>query len=60
MADREYDWILRCPCGKLLKGGSEDEIVKVSFTHLRSEHPGMADGYGREHILFMAERYGRV
>jgi hypothetical protein len=60
MAEREYYWLLHCPCGTALEGSSEDEIVDLSFAHLRQEHPDMADEYEREHILFMAQRYVRT
>lgn len=53
-AEPQFQWILRCPCGQSLKGDSEDEIVEISFAHLRENHPDMADHYEREHILFMA------
>jgi hypothetical protein len=60
MTEREYYWVLRCPCGTTLEGDSEDEIVDVSFAHLREKHPDMADDYEREHILFMAQRFVRT
>ncbi len=53
----EFDWVLRCPCGDVLTGHSEDEIVDLSFAHLRERHPDMADEYAREHVLFMATKY---
>jgi hypothetical protein len=53
---REYHYVLRCPCGTSLTGDTEDDIVDVSFAHLREEHPDMSDAYEREHILFMALR----
>jgi hypothetical protein len=49
-----YHYLLRCPCGTALTGDTEDDIVEVSFAHLRAEHPDMADDYEREHVLFMA------
>jgi hypothetical protein len=52
----EFHWVLDCPCGATLTGDTEDEIVDVSFAHLRENHPDMADHYEREHILFMARR----
>lgn len=52
----ELHWVLSCPCGATLTGDTEDEIVDVSFAHLREQHPKMADEYEREHILFMARR----
>ncbi|MET0627608.1 MAG: hypothetical protein ABW033_04020 [Acidimicrobiia bacterium] len=53
---REYHFVMRCPCGEALKGDTEDEIVDVSFAHLREKHPEMVDTYERDHILFMALR----
>lgn len=58
-AEHEYYYALRCPCGANLTGASEDEIVDVSFAHLRQAHPDMVDTYEREHILFMAIRLRR-
>jgi hypothetical protein len=60
MTERQYYWVLRCPCGTTLQGDSEDEIVDVSFAHLREKHPDMADEYEREHVLFMAQRFVRT
>ncbi len=55
----EFHWVLDCPCGATLTGLSEDEIVEVSFAHLRENHPDLAADYEREHILFMARRLVR-
>lgn len=52
----EYQYLLDCPCGITLEGGSEDEIVERSVNHLREAHPTMADTYERHHILFMARK----
>lgn len=57
---REYFWLLRCPCGAGIEGSSEDEIVELSFAHLREAHPDKADEYEREHILFMAQKFVRT
>jgi predicted small metal-binding protein len=45
---------LACPCGQIIRGENEDDLVEKSFAHLREKHPDMADEYEREHILFMA------
>jgi hypothetical protein len=55
-SELQFHWVLDCPCGASLTGDDEDEIVEVSFAHLREKHPDMADHYEREHILFMARR----
>jgi hypothetical protein len=52
----QFHWVLRCPCGATLTGETEDDIVEVSFAHLRENHPDLAEDYEREHILFMAQR----
>ena len=50
--------MLVCPCGTTARPApTEDEIVEVSFAHLREAHPDMADEYEREHILFMAQKF---
>jgi hypothetical protein len=59
-SDRRFVWVLRCPCGTALEGASEDEIVETAFAHLREMHPEMADGYERDHVLFMAQRFVRT
>jgi hypothetical protein len=45
---------LRCPCGVLIEGETEDELVEHVRAHLRERHPELADAYTREQILFMA------
>ena len=55
-SELQFHYVLDCPCGAVLTGDSEDDIVEVAFTHLRAEHPDMADTYEREHVLFMARR----
>jgi hypothetical protein len=52
-SELEFHYVLQCPCGAALSGDTEDEIVEVSFAHLREQHPDLADEYEREHILFM-------
>lgn len=56
--ERKYFWVLHCPCGQRLEGDSEDEIVDVSFAHLKEKHPDME--YERDHILFMAIKLVRT
>ncbi|MBC9733366.1 DUF1059 domain-containing protein [Nocardioides marmotae] len=43
---------LTCPCGEVVKGADEDELVEKAQAHLAAEHPGRE--YEREMILFMA------
>jgi predicted small metal-binding protein len=43
---------LNCPCGELLKGADEDELVQAAQEHLKENHPDHE--YTRDEILFMA------
>lgn len=43
-----------CPCGEMIRGKDEDDLVELAKAHLREKHPDLADHYEREHILFMA------
>ena len=43
---------LSCPCGEVIKGQDEDELVELTQQHLADAHPGMT--YGRDEILFIA------
>jgi predicted small metal-binding protein len=43
-----------CPCGELIEGKDEDDLVAKAFEHLKEKHPHLAGEYTREHILFMA------
>jgi len=40
-----------CPCGALIRGENEDDLVEKTFAHLRERHPAIADDYERDHIL---------
>lgn len=43
---------LQCPCGTLIEGKDEDDLVAKVQAHLAEEHPGRE--YTPGEILFMA------
>lgn len=43
---------LTCPCGELIRGDSEDQLVDNVQQHLTEKHEGRT--YSRDEILFMA------
>jgi hypothetical protein len=45
---------LQCPCGELIEGADEDDLVEKALQHLREQRPELADAYTCEHILFLA------
>jgi predicted small metal-binding protein len=43
---------LNCPCGEMITGKDEDDLVTLTQAHLKEKHPGM--DYERDEILFIA------
>lgn len=43
---------LKCPCGVLIRGTDEDDLVEKVQEHLAEKHPDLS--YEREQILFLA------
>ncbi|WP_068271693.1 DUF1059 domain-containing protein [Aldersonia kunmingensis] len=43
---------LNCPCGEIIVGKDEDELVEKTTKHLAENHPGHE--YSRDEILFIA------
>ena len=43
---------LQCPCGELIEGRDEDDLVEKVQQHLAEKHPDHQ--YSREEILFLA------
>ncbi|ETT25990.1 DUF1059 domain-containing protein [Rhodococcus aetherivorans] len=43
---------LTCPCGAVVTGTDEDDLVAKARSHLSESHPGME--YSRDEILFIA------
>lgn len=43
---------LNCPCGTVIRGADEDDLVARATAHLAAQHPGME--YSRDEILFIA------
>jgi hypothetical protein len=43
---------LQCPCGELIVGDDEDDLVAKTQAHLADKHPGR--DYSRDEILFLA------
>jgi hypothetical protein len=60
MTHREYHYLLNCPCGEVLSGQSEEEIVETAFAHLRQKHPDVACDYDREDVLALTRRLVRA
>jgi predicted small metal-binding protein len=46
---------ITCECGQVVRGESEDEVVGLTFEHLRSDHPQLADQLTRDDIVALIE-----
>ncbi len=43
---------IQCPCGEIIVGKDEDELVELTNAHLKDQHDGRT--YDRDMILMMA------
>jgi predicted small metal-binding protein len=46
---------IRCECGQIVRGETEDELVELTLEHLRSDHPLLADQITRDEIVALIE-----
>lgn len=47
--------VIKCDCGFIVRGGSDDELLAAADAHMRDAHPEMAGKVGRDDLLAMAE-----
>lgn len=45
---------VECPCGQVVRGDDDDELVTNVEAHVRDKHPEMVAGMTRDEILDMA------
>ena len=46
--------MVECPCGEVMRGDDDDEIVTNVEAHVREKHPEMVATITRDKILEMA------
>jgi predicted small metal-binding protein len=46
---------ITCECGEVVRGETEHEVVDLTFEHLRSAHPELADKLIRDDIVALIE-----
>jgi predicted small metal-binding protein len=46
---------ITCECGQVVRGETEHEVVHLTFEHLRSDHPELADKLTRDDIVALIE-----
>jgi len=43
--------IIRCECGYVARGETDDDAVKAIREHMRTDHPALLDTVGQEDLL---------
>jgi predicted small metal-binding protein len=43
--------VIRCECGYIARGDSDDAVVGVIRAHMRSDHPALLDVVTREDLV---------
>jgi predicted small metal-binding protein len=43
--------IIRCECGFVARGESDDEVIGIIRGHMRSDHPALLESVGRDDLL---------
>jgi predicted small metal-binding protein len=43
--------IIRCECGFVARGESDDEVIGTIRGHMRSDHPALLESVGRDDLL---------
>jgi predicted small metal-binding protein len=43
--------LIRCECGFVARGGSDDQVIGVIRTHLTADHPALLNTVSREDLL---------
>jgi hypothetical protein len=46
---------ITCECGQIVRAETESELVELTYAHLRTEHPQLADKVTRDEIVALIE-----
>jgi predicted small metal-binding protein len=47
--------VINCECGKVVRGETEDEVVRAAEEHISRDHPEPVGKITREDLLAMSE-----
>ena len=47
--------VIRCECGYVVEGASDDELLANAEQHIAADHPDLVGRVGRNDLLDMAE-----
>ncbi|HTC70486.1 MAG TPA: DUF1059 domain-containing protein [Acidothermaceae bacterium] len=43
--------IIRCECGFIARGGTDDEVITTIRGHMATDHPALLESVAREDLL---------
>jgi predicted small metal-binding protein len=43
--------IIRCECGFVARGTSEEDVIETIRGHMRTDHPALLDSVSREDLI---------
>lgn len=43
--------IIRCECGFIARGATDDEVISTIRAHMSTDHPDLLESVGREDLL---------
>jgi predicted small metal-binding protein len=43
--------IIRCECGFVARGGTDDEVISTIRGHMKTDHPALFDSVGQDDLL---------
>lgn len=47
--------VINCECGQVVRGASDDELIRNAEEHINRDHPGLVGQISRDDLLAMAE-----
>jgi Protein of unknown function (DUF1059) len=47
--------MIRCDCGKVVRGETDDELIENAEAHIQQDHPDLVGKIPRADLLAMAE-----
>jgi predicted small metal-binding protein len=47
--------LIKCSCGKIVRGETDEELLANADEHIRTDHPDMVGKIAHEDLLAMAE-----
>jgi predicted small metal-binding protein len=47
--------VINCECGQIVRGATEDEVIRAAEEHIKRDHPELGGKITRDDLLAMSE-----